>query len=329
MSESLKYMALKGISLKKGHVQDVHVTYKIYGCTLHTAPIILVNHALTGNSDITSWWQDQVGPGLALDTSAFTIIAIDIPGNGHDGVVEHLIYNYQDWTLGDVAMVFIETLKQLRVCYVHVGIGGSIGGALLWEMAVLAPEFFGTIIPIAADWKSTDWLLACCHVQHAILENSSQPLQDARKHAMTFYRTPESLKHKFNRAKENQFKVQSWLDHHGYRLKKRFTLPAYKHVNHLLTTIDAASAHHGDLLKALAPSETEIVIVSIDSDCFFVPQEDRLTLDLLKPFKKVTQEFIYSIHGHDAFLMEHEQVATIINNKMNALKQARVATPCN
>ncbi len=328
MSEPLKYMPLKGISLKNGHVQDVHVTYKIYGCALHTAPIILVNHALTGNSDLTSWWQDQVGPALPLDTSAFTIIAIDIPGNGHDGVVEHLIYNYQDWTLGDVATVFIETLKQLHVCHIHVGIGGSIGGALLWEMTVLAPQLFRTIIPIAADWKSTDWLLACCHVQHAILENSSQPLQDARKHAMTFYRTPQSLKYKFNRAKENQFMVQNWLDHHGNALKKRFTLPAYKHVNNLLTTIDAASAHHGDLLKALTPSDTAIAIVSIDSDCFFVPQEDGHTHDLLKPFKNITHEFIYSIHGHDAFLMEHDQVAAIINDKLKTLKQAPVAAPC-
>jgi len=328
MGEHLKHIALNAFKLRNGHVQQVTVSYRLYGRALHTAPIILVNHALTGNSAVMSWWQQQVGAGKAIDTNKFTIICIDIPGNGYDGDVDHLIYNYQDWTLGDVATAFIETLKQLRVCYIHAGIGGSIGGSLLWEMVVQAPELFSTIIPIAADWKATDWLVACCHVQRAFLENSSQPVIDARKHAMTFYRSPESLKHKFNREKTNQFKVQNWLDYHGNALKGRFTLPAYKLVNHLLTTVNATSAHDNNLLQALENSDTRICVVSIDSDGFFVPQEDEETVALLKPFREVSHHYIHSIHGHDAFLIEHDQVAAILINQLIALKKAHVAAPC-
>lgn len=328
MSTPLNHITLKSFPLKNGNVQDISVSYQLYGCVLHTAPIVLVNHALTGNSAVQEWWSQQVGAGKTIDSDRFTVLSINIPGNGYDGVVDHFIYNYKDWTLSDVATVFIETLKQLRICYLHLGIGGSIGGALLWEMTVKAPELFGTIMPIAADWKSTDWLVACCHVQQAILEDSAAPLEHARKHAMTFYRSPQSLKHKFNRAQENGFQVQHWLDYHGTALKNRFTLPAYKLLNHLLTTIDVTRNFQGNLLKAVETSETRIAIVSINSDGFFVPQEDQETYELLAPFKNVTLDIIDSIHGHDAFLMEHSQVAHIIKKHIEVIVTEQLAKPC-
>jgi homoserine O-acetyltransferase len=324
VKQELQHIDFEQFTLACGKSQAVHVSYQLYGRTLHTAPIILVNHALTGNSAVTDWWSQQVGSGKPLDTNRFTIICIDIPGNGYDGVVENLIYNFQDWTLGDVASVFIETLKKLRVCYVYAG----IGGALLWEMTVQAPELFQTIIPVAADWKATDWLVACCEVQDAILTNSAFPIEDARKHAMTFYRSPQSLKHKFNREKEERFAVQNWLTHHGKSLKKRFTLPAYKLVNHLLISTNAARNTNGNIVHALAQSETAIHVVSINTDGFFVPQEDEETVELLKPLKEITQYYIDSIHGHDAFLIEHDQVGVIINRVLESIHTKRVIQPC-
>lgn len=328
MKQELQHIDFEQFTLACGKSQAVHVSYQLYGRTLHTAPIILVNHALTGNSAVTDWWSQQVGSGKPLDTDRFTIICLNIPGNGYDGAIEHLIYNVQDWTLGDVARVFIEALKKLRICYVHVGIGGSIGGALLWEMTVQAPELFHTIIPIAADWKATDWLVACCDVQDAILTNSAFPVEDARKHAMTFYRSPQSLKHKFSREKNERFAVQNWLAHHGKSLKKRFTLPAYKLVNHLLMTTNAARNTNDNIVQALEQSETAIHVVSIDTDGFFVPQEDEETVALLKPFKEITQHYINSIHGHDAFLIEHDQVTVIINSILESIHTKQVIEPC-
>jgi hypothetical protein len=55
--------------------------------------------------------------------------------------------------------------------------------------AKLAQNF----IPIATDWKATDWLIAC-YLQEQILNNSKRPIEDARVHAMLCYRTPESLR---------------------------------------------------------------------------------------------------------------------------------------
>jgi homoserine O-acetyltransferase len=316
MAQKLKHIKLPNFKLKSGKVQDISVSYQIFGRALHTAPIILVNHALTGNSSVNEWWSQLLGSDKAIDTNKFTVIALDIPGNGFDENIDHLIFNYQDWTLEDVAMAFVAALKQLKICYIHTGVGGSIGGSLLWEMTVIYPELFGTIIPIAADWKASDWIIANCHIQDRILTHSSQPLEDARQHAMTFYRTPQSFRKKFNREKEAGFKVINWLNYHGLQLKERFTLPAYRLLNHLLSTANAARNYNDNILKAVASSETKIRLIAINSDGFFTAQEDRETYELLRNYRDIEYHEIDSIHGHDAFLIEHDQVTRLLKEQI-------------
>lgn len=313
MSTTLHHIVVPDFQLASGKSQEISVSYQLYGQQLHTAPIILVTHALTGNSNVTNWWPQQIGPDKVIDTNLFTVLCIDIPGNGYDNRVESLIYNYQDWLLADVATVFMRVFKELKINFIHLGIGGSIGGALLWELLVQAPELLGTIVPIAADWKATDWLVACCHVQQSILQHSTSPLEDARQHAMTFYRSPQGLRAKFNRSlKDNQYAVKAWLDYHGNALKERFTLPAYVFLNHLLSSTNAARLYKNDIAKALKNTQTAIELIAIDSDGFFLPDEDRETYNNLKTIRDIDYHEIASVHGHDAFLIEHDQVEAIL-----------------
>lgn len=328
MSASLNHIELPDFKLSSGKEQAVHVSYQIFGCQLHTAPIILINHALTGNSSVLDWWSEIVGSGKVIDSNRYTVLSIDIPGNGFDEEVDHLIYNYQDWRLNDVARVFYQVLKELRVCYIHAGIGGSIGGCLLWEMTVTYPELFGTIIPIAADWKATDWIIANCHIQQRLLSNSIQPIEDARQHAMTFYRTAQSLRFKFNREISTDFKVKLWLNYHGKSLKKRFTLPAYKLVNQLLATSNAAQKYDDNILKAIADSEVKIRLIAINSDGLFIAQEDRETFELLRDYRDIKYNEIDSIHGHDAFLIEHRQVNQILKKYLKEVEPTASLKAC-
>jgi len=328
MADHLKYIVIPDLELRSGRKQEVSVSYQIFGRELHTAPIILVNHALTGNSNVPSWWSEIVGNGKTVDLEKYTVLAMDIPGNGYDQVTDHLIFNYQDWCLADVGLAFAKAIQTLDIDYIDLGIGGSIGGALLWEMLALRPKLFGTIVPIAADWKSTDWLIACCHIQETILENSSKPLETARQHAMTFYRSPQGLKHKFNRHQSNGvFKVKQWLEHHGNALQERFSLPSYRLLNHLLWNTNAAAGYEGKIENVIQDSDTAIALMAIDSDGFFLAAEDQETYDRLNKVHPITYQEIHSIHGHDAFLIEHDQVAFILNQIItNHLERETVTT---
>jgi hypothetical protein len=45
----------------------------------------------------------------------------------------------------------------------------------------LEPKLAQNFIPIATDWKATDWLIACCYLQEQIL-NNLKDIEDARVH---------------------------------------------------------------------------------------------------------------------------------------------------
>ena len=313
----LETLHIKSFRTHTGYILNLNVTYQLFGLALGKAPVVLVNHALTGNSSVTGengWWSDLIGKGKAIDTHYYTILAIDIPGNGADRNPENLIDNYRDFNNGDIALVQIEVLKHLKIDSLFAVIGGSLGGQIAWELAVRLPHQIEYLIPIATDWKSTDWVIAQCHIQDSLLNNSLQPIADARMHAMTFYRTPASFKQKFKRTKKEAhlYNIQSWLNHHGKRLEERFSLASYKLMNHLLLSADITGGIT-TFSKAVREINAHIHLIAIDTDGLFLADEIYDThlklheLDILTSYQEIK-----SIHGHDAFLIESEQLTTFL-----------------
>lgn len=293
----------------------INLSYHLFGPALHTAPVVLVNHALTGNSlvvGLKGWWNVLIGENRTIDTNQYTILAFNVPGNGYDDTI---IENYLDFTARDVARLFIEGLKVLQINQLYAIIGGSVGGGIAWEIAALEQKITKHLIPIATDWKSTDWLIANCFLQEQILNNSAKPIEDARIHAMLCYRTPESFKAKFDRTIHEElaiFNIESWLSHHGKKLQKRFQLSAYKLMNQLLKTIDI-SRNRESFLAVASKIEADIHIIGINSDLFFTVNENKETYETLKKHKaNVTFQEIDSIHGHDAFLIEYKQLDNLL-----------------
>ena len=311
----IKKIAIENFESSSGNkIQNFQLSYQFYGKRLGTAPIILINHALTGNSKVSGkdgWWSEIIGVNKAIDLNKFTVLCINIPGNGFNEV--NFDYNVE-LDLGDIADVFIKVLDKLKITKLHAIIGGSIGGCLTWEMAAIKNDIADKIIPVASDWKANDWLIANTFLQDRILENSKDPIGDARIHAMTFYRTPESLNQRFSRSKnieKGMYNVESWLDHHGIKLNQRFSLNSYKFLNKLLRSSDI-TRDNSSLESKIMPSKSEIHIISVDSDIFFLPDEDRMTTLRLKKQKvKIKNHIIKSIHGHDAFLIETKQISDI------------------
>ena len=313
-----------------GKTVPIELSYQIFGKPLHSAPVVLVNHALTGNSNVAGkqgWWNDLIGAKKVIDTHKYTVIAFNIPGNGYDGFV---IKDYKNFVARDIAKLFLIGLQELNIQQLFALIGGSLGGGIAWEMAVLEPTITQHLIPVASDWKSTDWLIANCQIQENFLVNSSNPVHDARMHAMLCYRTPESFKERFQRSKNKDleiFNVESWLLHHGAKLQERFQLSAYKLMNQLLRTIDVTHRREKGI-AVLDTIEASIHIVGVDSDLFFTAEENRETqkqLALTKP--NVTYHEINSAHGHDAFLIEYKQLEQIIApifNKEASTKKIKV-----
>lgn len=305
MENTLHNITIKDFKTKSGKEYDIPLSYQVFGQPLHTAPVVMVNHALTGNSDVAGekgWWNTLVGNEKPVDTQRFTVIAFNVPGNGYD---DFFIENYQDFSAFDIARLFFLGLEYLNVKRLKALIGGSVGGSIAWEMLAQKPDLAELFIPVATDFKTTDWLHSQCLVQKFLLESETEPLQKARIHAMLCYRTPDSLNLRFKRktdAEKGILKSHDWLNYHGRALNERFSLKAYKLMNHLLMTINVEESQ-------LSRITADIHLVSVDSDLFFSAFEIKNCFETLKQKKSnVFYQEIKSIHGHDAFLMEYEQL---------------------
>ena len=298
--------ALNHISVTHDN-ETFQLSYETFGQTLYSAPVVLVNHALTGNSTVCGeqgWWNDLIGNGKAIDTNMYTVLAFNIPGNGSDGV---LVEDYKNTTVTQIAHLFLLGLKALKIDRLFAITGGSLGGGIAWQMATLQPELTTHLIPVASHHISSDWIIANTLIQEQILLNSTNPVHDARLHAMLCYRTPKSFQARFNRTVNQDLKiynVESWLLHHGKKLQDRFQKSAYLLMNHLLKTI---------AVENLEAIQAQITLISVDTDLFFTADDIKDSYQTLyKLNKKVSYHEITSIHGHDAFLIEYEQLKTII-----------------
>ena len=314
MESNLSYIDVRDVKIYSGRNVDFQLSYQNIGRDFSDSPVVVVNHSLTGNSNVSGkdgWWKDLVGEGKLIDTNKFSVLSFNIPGNCFGNEKNDFV---DELVLGDVAKAFNQAILNLGINNVHSLIGGSVGGGLVWEMGMLNPDLFENLIPIASDYKSSDWLIANTHLQSKLLENSSDPIFDARIHAMLTYRNPISLNKRFlNQNDGNVRKVKSWLDFHGHNLKNRFQLKAYKIMNKFLSSIDVESYSNSSFVELLKKVKSNVYIISIDSDLLFTDYEQREIYKKISLVKKNVYYFqIRSDHGHDAFFIEYDQISSFL-----------------
>ena len=114
MKDDLKKIVIEDFESSTGKkLQNLQLSYQFFGKRLGTAPIILINHALTGNSIVSGkngWWSEIVGPNLTIDTDHYSILAFNIPGNG---VKNYTLENYSDFEYQKKYFVFV-IVKELQ-----------------------------------------------------------------------------------------------------------------------------------------------------------------------------------------------------------------------
>jgi len=112
---NLNKLNIENFSSFDGTNFDIELTYELFGQPIGESPIVLINHALTGNSSVSGskgWWNSIVGDKKLIDTNNFTVLAFNFPGNGYDG---KLIDNYESLILRDIAKIFLIGLEKLKI----------------------------------------------------------------------------------------------------------------------------------------------------------------------------------------------------------------------
>ena len=309
--------------------------------------ILLVEHALTGDSDAADWWCEAIGPGKALDTDEWCVICTNALGScyGSTGPAsEHPdggVWGSRFPAINMRDMVHAERafLEALGIGRVHAIIGGSMGGARTLEWTLLYPEAVDYALVLAVSARASAWQIGIQSAQITSITHDpdwhggdyhrtgSAPdagLAAARRIAHLTYRGELEIDERFGtfaqpgenplgpfRTDGERFAVQSYLEHQGTKLTQRFDAASYVTLTEALNRHDVGR-DRGGLNKALASSTVPTMIVGVDTDILYpYHQQEHLSRNLgnLLAMAKLSSPV-----GHDAFLVEARQMDRILRN---------------
>ncbi len=137
--------------------------------------------------------------------------------------------------------------------------------------------------------------------------------------AMISYRSAPSFGERFGRGvrppgeeDSGQFEVSSYLHYQGKKLVERFEANSYVRITEAMDAYDVGDGRGGQA-KALAPFRGRALVMGIDSDILYpVADQAEIVRVLRENGNDVSYREITSLHGHDAFLMEWNQISSAI-----------------
>nr|WP_194956356.1 homoserine O-acetyltransferase [Aeromicrobium phoceense] len=284
---------------------------------------VLVLHALTGDSIVAGsdgWWNEVVGPGLGIDTDRFFVVAANILGGckgttgpasaGPDGRVWG--NRFPAITVRDQVAAEAMLTDHLGIDRWHAVIGGSAGGMRAVEWAVTHPERVERLFLLASSAYASAEQIAWTSTQADIIRAAGPEagLELARRIAHTTYRSEAELAERFGRTvqSDGRFAVQSYLQHHGDKLVKRFDAWSYIALGDAMNSHDVGR-DRGGLEAALGRVTARTVVAAIDSDRLYPPYQQQELADLIPTAEPLA--VVRSPHGHDGFLIEHDQVGAL------------------
>ena len=136
-------------------------------------------------------------------------------------------------------------------------------------------------------------------------------LEAARAVAMLSYRNPTDInvKQKESVEKIDGFLAASYLQYQGSKLAKRFQAFSYWALTKAMDSHDIGRGRQGIELS-LNAIQARVLAVGVNSDLLFLAEESRLISELV-PNGNYGE--ILSTAGHDAFLIEFDQLTKLID----------------
>lgn len=306
-----------------GTLHDVEQAYTLDG-TLNAAAdnLIVVFHSLTGDAQPRRWWQGVVGPDCAIDTDRYAVLCVNLVGScygtrwrAHDGKDTVQI------STRDMATAAAELVQDLGASRPALVTGGSLGGMVALEWAASFPDAAHAVVSFAAPAAHTAQAIAWGHVQRRALQiGGAEGLALARMAAMISYRSAGEFQSRFGREQrdDGRFQVQSYLEHQADKLVERFDRDTYLLLLDVMDTHDVGRGR-GDIATALTAYQGRLFGIGISGDLLYSEHDVRQWTEVAG----AQYRQIDSIHGHDAFLLERDQVAAILAEALDGGQQLR------
>lgn len=313
-------------------IPDLVMAWRHDGPAPPDAPQVLVVHALTGSADAAGdWWEPLIGPGRAFDTDRVGVLCANLLGGRYGSTGPRSIdpatdqpwgARFPDVTTRDQARALWLLAEALGIERLALVTGGSLGGMVTLEVALQHPARTERVMPIAAPAATGPMAVAWNRIQHRLIDLlGDEGMAIARQLAMTTYRSEADFDGRFGRQREadGRFSVVSYLDHQGRKLVDRFDGDTYRVLAGAMDLHDIGEGRGGieAALGALGPAGVTLTGVGIRDDILYGPRQVRALVDAASAAGvRASYREILSDKGHDAFLVEWDQLRVIIDEAL-------------
>ncbi|MFQ3185107.1 homoserine O-acetyltransferase [Marinomonas primoryensis] len=334
------------------------LTYETYGALNQNASnAILICHALSGDHHAAGyhamtdtkpgWWDSAIGPGKAIDTTRFFVVALNNlggcggstgpttinPETGQRWEASFPIITVEDWVQSQARLADLLGIKTFAAI-----VGGSLGGMQVLEWSIRFPDRLKAAVIVASAPKLSTQNIAFNEVARQsirrdpdffdgnYLDNKSVPTNGlglARMLGHITYLSDDAMGAKFGRQMRHdsyqynygiEFEVESYLRYQGEAFTKRFDANTYMLMTKALDYFDPAAQADGDLAAVLSKAQCEFLLVSFTTDWRFAPERsEEIVNALIKAGKPVSYAKIEAEEGHDAFLFPIPRYMAVLN----------------
>ncbi len=291
------------------------------------------------------WWDDLIGPGRAIDTDRWFVVCANVlggcqgstgPASPHPADGRPYGSRFPVVTIRDMVRAQARLATHLGITTWHSVVGGSMGGMQVLEWALTFPQRVRSIVPIATCAQATAQQIAWGAIGRRVIrldprwrggdyydapagEGPSEGLAVARMIAQVTFRSDNVFTDKFGRdlADGNElsdsldlwqrFEVERYLEYHGDKLVRRFDTNSYLVIGKAMDLHDVGR-HRGGLEAAMARVRVPALTMGIWSDMLYPTYQQRQIAALLTNSPSSEYVELDSPHGHDAFLIEFDQV---------------------
>ena len=324
----------KPLPLESGEIlSEFDIAYTTYGqLNPDKSNVVWVIHALTGDSNVSEWWNGLIGEDKFFDPTNHFIVCANLLGSCYGSTQpfsenpktgEPYYYDFPQMTSRDLAHGLEHLRIHLEIDSIHSLIGGSLGGQVGLEWAYILGTQLKNAVILASTSKSRPWVIGFNEAQRMAIESDctwgeknekagQKGLETARAIAMLTYRHPIDLatKQVDSVNKVDDYRAASYLRYQGQKLAKRFNALSYWTLSKTMDSHDLGR-NRGGLEEALSKIEANVLAIGVDSDLLFLPEESQY---ISQHVKKGIYKEITSTAGHDAFLIEFEQLSYILKS---------------
>ncbi len=307
----------------------------------HAAGEIGAGHATPG------WWDGLIGAGRALDTDRVFVVCANVlggcqgttgPASAHPDDGSPYGSRFPVVSVRDIVRTQAALADHLGVRRWLTVVGGSMGGMQVLEWGVMFPERVRSLVPIATAAAATAQQIAYGAIGRKAIaldplwrggdyydaapgDGPHEGLAIARALAQITYRSDDVFTDRFGRevvgsldgfSMWQRFEVERYLEYHGDKLVRRFDANTYLVLSKAMDLHDVGRGR-GGADAALTRIQVPTLVMGITTDTLYWPHQQLAIRDRLVA-NGVRCEYVEidSPHGHDAFLLEIEQVGMAV-----------------